>query len=230
MRKTLPEIKIEQFEGPYDLLIELARKQKMDLSDISLLKITESFLDSISKNNINADLQADFLVTAATLLLIKMRQLMPSLTEEEEEEITQLQSRLSEYELYRNISSEWFEKWDEDLLKEYVGPPRYKFEKKLPDIDSRDLNNCFDSLLGELKVPLFDAVKVRRSRISLKYCLQLFKKRLSKVKSINFQESFLSESSESGAMSFLAALELARRGEVELEQKKPYAPLTIKAS
>jgi segregation and condensation protein A len=83
MQNILPEVHIEQYEGPYDLLVELAKKEQISLSEISLKDLTDSFLEYIKKNNIDSEVVASFLIVASTLLLIKVRQMVPSSKVEE---------------------------------------------------------------------------------------------------------------------------------------------------
>src|SRR5690242_10489911 len=94
-------IKVEQFEGPYDLLLELIQQQKLDISTISLQAITDSFLIYVKGGEIAPETQADFLVVAATLLLLKIKRALPTLEPAEEEEISQLTDRVRIYQLYR---------------------------------------------------------------------------------------------------------------------------------
>ena len=86
MATLFPNIKLDNFEGPFDLLLELARANKVDLTKISLSKITDSFLQYINNHKLPDIIQADFAIVAATLLLLKLKLLLPSLTPEEEEE------------------------------------------------------------------------------------------------------------------------------------------------
>jgi chromatin segregation and condensation protein Rec8/ScpA/Scc1 (kleisin family) len=116
MQARLPDIKIEQFEGPYDLLVELAKKQQVSLSEISLLSITDSFIAYMQEHTMPTETLASFLVVASTLLLIKARQALPHLKSEEEEEINTLEEHLKLYEQYRKAAEELFEQWGRSRL------------------------------------------------------------------------------------------------------------------
>ena len=104
MQTVLPDVKIEQYEGPYDLLVELAKKEQISLSEISLKDVTDSFLTYIKEHVIDPEIIGSFLIVASTLLLIKVRQMVPSTRSEEEEEISDLHQRLAEYEQFRAAS------------------------------------------------------------------------------------------------------------------------------
>lgn len=91
-------IKTEKFEGPLGLLLQLIEKEELDITQVSLAKIAEEYIEHIKKLKItNPDETADFLVVAAKLLLIKSRALLPYLYPEEEEEILDLERQLKIY-------------------------------------------------------------------------------------------------------------------------------------
>ena len=82
-------IKIENFEGPLDLLCHLIDKNKMDIYDINLSEITDQYIDFIKQmEEMNSDVTSEFLVMSSTLLYLKSKHLLPK-NEEDEEEITE---------------------------------------------------------------------------------------------------------------------------------------------
>src|SRR3989304_7808956 len=90
-------VKLEKFEGPLDLLLDLIEKDKMDISDVSLSAITDEFLTYLVHfQEKSPSYLADFLVIAAKMILIKSKTLLPSfaVTEDEDREITELKERL----------------------------------------------------------------------------------------------------------------------------------------
>lgn len=92
------KVRNEQFEGPLDLLLSLIEKEQLDITQIALSKITGEYLEMIGEIEGNADELADFLVIAAKLLYIKSRELIPTVTTDEEEaEIEDLETKLREY-------------------------------------------------------------------------------------------------------------------------------------
>jgi len=101
-------VRLEQFEGPLDLLLNLIEERKMSISEISLAEVTDQYLRLLKSDPASVSLAqlADFLVVAARLILIKSRALLPgfALTEEEENEIRDLEIRLEEYKRYREVS------------------------------------------------------------------------------------------------------------------------------
>lgn len=99
-------IKLEKFEGPLDLLLELIEQQKLDVCEVALAQVTDQYLEVISHQELTPGDLADFLVVASRLLLLKSRVLLPmlNLTAEEEEEIQDLETALQEYRRYKNQS------------------------------------------------------------------------------------------------------------------------------
>jgi segregation and condensation protein A len=110
--QTLPRIELDQFEGPFDVLLYLIRTQELDIFDIPIVKITEqylAFLDQLTGQHL--ELAGEFIVMAATLIQIKSRMLIPVEVEaEEDEEIIEedprleLVEKLLEYRRFRDLS------------------------------------------------------------------------------------------------------------------------------
>ncbi|MEX0650063.1 MAG: ScpA family protein [Candidatus Andersenbacteria bacterium] len=230
MSAPLPTIKLENFEGPFDLLLELARKKKLDLTEISLREITEDFLQYVQSNNIPSGLQGDFLVVAATLLLLKVRQLAPSLTPEEEEEVYDLTERVKLYQLYRERATWLAARWDTRPLfpAAFWGTTQTPVQTQgMPVITIEDIRAAVERASRKLPKPLRpQAHLVRRGR-SLAECLSLFKERLQRVRKFTFQEAVHGASRQDTAVSFLAVLEMARKREVELRQETAFTTLLI---
>ena len=104
-------IKIENFEGPLDLLCHLIDKNKMDIYDIKISEITDQYIEYINEmEKMNLELTSEFLIMASTLLYLKSKGLLPS-QNEEEEEITEeeLIRRIIEYKKYKEITKNFRE-------------------------------------------------------------------------------------------------------------------------
>ena len=94
-------ISLDSYEGPIDLLLELARKQKVDLSDISILKLTEQYIIFINKyKDLHLEIAADYLVMAAWLTYLKSRLLLPKEEKTEDHTSEELEEALK-YQLLR---------------------------------------------------------------------------------------------------------------------------------
>lgn len=94
------DVKVEQFEGPLELLVRLIENEKLPITEVSLAAVTDQYLAQLSLRSADASLDdlADFLVVAARLLLIKSRKLLPQISVEEESEIKDLERRLKIYQ------------------------------------------------------------------------------------------------------------------------------------
>lgn len=101
------QIKLEKFEGPLDLLLRLIEDQRLDITQISLAKVTEQFLEYIKNSkNLRPTELADWLVVAAKLLVIKSKILVPTLelSPEEEQDANQLAWQLYQYQCYKQAA------------------------------------------------------------------------------------------------------------------------------
>lgn len=118
-------VKIENFEGPLDLLCHLIDKNKMNIYDIKLSEITDQYIDYInSMEAMNLEVTSEFLLMASTLLYLKSKNLLPSQVEEEKELTEEeLLRRIIEYKKYKEITK---------TLKEYY-QNNSKCIFKLPD-------------------------------------------------------------------------------------------------
>lgn len=101
------QVKLEKFEGPMELLLELIEKEELNITELSLAHVADQYLEFIKNNeNIQLDHLADFLSVASKLILIKSRALLPMLkfTDEEEGEIKDLTKQLEEYKKFKEAS------------------------------------------------------------------------------------------------------------------------------
>lgn len=227
----LPGIKLENFEGPFDLLVELARARRLDLSAISLSTITDDFLGYLKEHDLTGGLKGDFLVTASTLLLIKVRQLLPNLTAEEEEEVEQLTDRLRIYQLYRQQAEQIRQNfqlkslipagfWARETIREQT-PAHW------PSIAAKDLADLLEQVIARLPKPIHPQAHLTVFGRSLQECITLFTGRMKKVQRLIFQEAVGGYSRQDTAVSFLAVLELAKRKHVDLDQVQPFDNITV---
>ena len=114
LETTKYKLKLENFEGPLDLLCHLIDKNKMDIYDINLSEITDQYIDYINKmEKMNLEVTSEFLVMASTLLYLKSKNLLPSQVEDEkeltEEELLQ---RIIEYKKYKEITKKLKEMYE----------------------------------------------------------------------------------------------------------------------
>lgn len=232
MRQQLPDVKIEQFEGPYDLLLELAKKEKIKLSEVSLQCLTQEFLAYMKQHEIPAELIASFVMVASSLLLLKAKQVLPTLTEEEDEELTNFEERLALYAQYRTAAEKLGEMWNTAWLlpANFFGEGEYKVAydtSSFPSISASLLADVFQICIGRIPVPSQVRTHLTLRGRSLKELYSLFQERLEQTKKIVFQEAMRDMPRQEQAVSFLAILEMARNQEIMLEQPEPFAHLIL---
>ncbi len=155
------EFKINQFEGPLDLLLHLIDKNKFNIFDIPIVEITEQYLDYLNRmQEENLDVMSEFLVMAATLLDIKCRMLLPKEVNEEGEEEDprqELVEQLLEYKMYKYMSFELRDRqvdaarnlYREQRLPEEVAAYRQPvdYEELVGDMTLNKLHEIFKSIV-----------------------------------------------------------------------------------
>jgi len=112
-------VKTEIFEGPLDLLLSLIQKRKLLINEISLARITDDYIQFIQNSDRgNLKSNADFILVASTLLLIKSKSLLPTLdlTLEEETDIEELETRLKVYQKIKETEHFLLEKFCHDVI------------------------------------------------------------------------------------------------------------------
>lgn len=225
----LPVIKVEHFEGPFDLLLELARAHKVDLSTISLTRITDDFIAYVDEHQLSSDLQADFVVVATTLLLLKVRELIPTLSDEVPEEAIGLSDRLRLYQLYREQALALRQRWDTAQL--LPGPEQLHVEEtaSYPPYTPIALLLAMQRVIVNVKLPPDKRRHIRPHGKTLPECMALITHTLAQQSRVTFADVVADETSQTTAVTFLAALELARQQRVLLEQAELFSPIEVTA-
>ena len=125
-------VKINNFEGPLDLLCHLIDKNKMNIYDIALSQITDQYIEYLKEQEkLNLEIASEFLVMASTLLYLKSKSLLPK-QEEEEEEITEeeLIRRIIEYKKFKEISKVLKQNYMENSNRYYKIPEEIELTKQ----------------------------------------------------------------------------------------------------
>ncbi len=222
------DFKINDFEGPLDLLLHLIKESKMDIMNIEIELITKQYVDYLnSQERMNLEVSSEYLVLASELLEIKSKMLLPSTkTEEAEEEIDpreELVSRLLEYQVYKDITRVLQEK---ELLRKdiYTKAPENinNYIDEVHEIHGEasveDLINAFKKYY-QRKIdskPL--KTKVTVNEISVSSRRHDIKRILKSKKRISFFELFPVVSKEYVVATFLAVLEMAKNRELVITQ------------
>src|ERR1041385_6609161 len=135
------QVKLQVFEGPFDLLLHLIAKRELDIYEVSLATITEEYLDYIkSMQDLDLEVATEFLIVAATLIEIKAARLLPGPPIDEEaalalSERDMLIARLLEYRAYKDAASRLAEMMSQNAgyIGRAAGPGR-EFDHLCPDL------------------------------------------------------------------------------------------------
>jgi segregation and condensation protein A len=231
------KIKTEKFEGPLDLLLNLIEKKKLLINDFTLSEITDDFVNYVSTlGKVSATKVSDFLVVASTLILIKSRSLLPSLTLEqsEEDDIRDLETRLKILKLIKDISTSVGERFQKLIRfkKKHVKVLQPKFSPS-PELNPHNMRIV---MLGVINTfPKFEVKKEAKIKktISLEDTMNRLINRVKRNIKMSFSE--FSGKKEKGErvnviISFLAVLELVKRGFISANQEKKYEEINLEST
>lgn len=231
-------IKIENFEGPLDLLCHLIDKNKMDIYDIKISEITDQYIEYLNQmEQMNLDITSEFLIMASTLLYIKSKGLLPK-QQEETEELTEeeLIKRIIDYKKYKEISKklkESYEIFSNRLFKlgENIELPKQKLEKEYtPEIIPEVYKNIIDKNKNRLNQ---NAENIKRIAITDTYTVaskvkEMFKELLHKPKFVFNKMYTLSKRNRVEVVTaFTGLLELTRRSKVTATQEKLFGDIVV---
>ena len=225
--------KINEFEGPLDLLLHLIKENKMDIMNIEIELITEQYITYLNEQEkMNLEIKSEYLVMASELIELKSKLLLPNqkAETEEDEEVDpreELVNRLLEYQAYKEITNVLKEK--EELRKEiYTKSPEniknYVEEnsKLSSDITLDDLVEAFKKYLERKKESKPLKTKVTTNEISVSSRRLEIKSILKKKPRVSFFELFPVLNKEYIVATFLAILEMAKNKELKITQEKNF--------
>ncbi len=224
-------VKLQQFEGPLDLLLELIESEKLEISTLSLATVTDGYLAHLHANaEIPPEELADFLVVATRLLFLKSRLLLPFLNLGEEEQVGDLESQLRIYKEYLDASK---------TIEAMIGKRRFLFvHEKLPHIDigfappekfdTAQMVAFYRGVLARLE-PLVKVPKaVVEKTVSIHEKIQHIQAMISKASQLSFRHVLLgTESKTEIVVSFLALLELVKQRSVSVSQDVRWGDIVI---
>lgn len=230
------KFKLNQFEGPLDLLYHLIKVAKIDIRDIFISEITEQYMAMMTDiDQIDMDKAADFTLMAATLLEIKSKRLLPKpqvVQEADEEDLEEkFYRRFEEYKLYKEASEKL--KNFEDIGKFYKKPDesageyRYELPEKL-SVDA--LISAFSNLLHKVsvKAETITERKIEKDRFTVAEKIAQIKDSLLMKPKFKFNELFEQDYSKSEIINtFLALLELLKMQVVKVEQGSTFGDIDI---
>lgn len=231
-------IKIENFEGPLDLLVHLIDKNKMNICDVNLSEITDQYIAYIKEfESANLEIASEFLVMASTLLYIKSKTILPNYNEQEDElSEEELLQRIIDYKKYKEITKKLKEMYNCNAVRYYktaeeIQLPKQKIEKNYEatqisdiyeQIVERNLNKFNENAKNIEKIAITDTYTVA-SKVK-----EMLKELIKKPRFVfNALFSLQRCNKEEVVTAFSGLLELSRRNKVITEQPELFGDISV---
>jgi segregation and condensation protein A len=235
-------VRLDNFTGPFDLLLQLISKHKLDVTEVALHQVTDEFLAYLRALGDAWDLDetSEFLVVAATLLDLKAARLLPAAAVEDEEDLALLEARdllfarLLQYQAFKQAAAHLAElvaaggrRWPRAVTLE----PRYA--RALPDlvlgIGPQRLAGIAARALAPKPVPVVPTGHLHQMRVSVREHAAVLRERLLRAGTASFRSLCRDcRSTLEVVARFLALLELYREGMVSFEQVQALGELTVR--
>ena len=231
---------LDGWEGPLDLLLNLARAQKVDLAQISILQLVEQYLTYLAEARaLKLEIAADYLVMAAWLAYLKSCLLLPKDPEQDpspEEIALRLQMRLQRLDAMREAGARLLgrDRGGRDVFLRGAPEGLRLIRKANWQVRDFDLFAAYGAVRARTQ-PAMHVIHAR-SVMTLEEALDRVSAMIGMALDWTFLESFLPVTQDPQfrrsclASSFLAMLELARRGRLDIDQEEPFSPIKLKAA
>lgn len=227
------QVKLEKFEGPLELLLELIEKEKLNITELNLARVADQYLEYIRDNqSIHLENLADFLSVAAKLILIKSRSLLPILkfSEEEEDEIEDLAQQLLEYKKFKEISVKirklalenhvCYSKLPYQGIRSVFYPPE--------DVNAYDLKKYFQKVLAEIPIASVLEEELVGEIITLEERISDLEVTLRNKVETCFSELVAQAKDKVDVIiSFLAMLEMVKQRMIKVDQKELFQEIRL---
>ncbi len=232
-------VKLSVYDGPLDLLLDLIKKNEMDIYDIPMAEITRQYLDYLNQmRQLDLEVAGEFLVIAATLIYIKSKMLLPQEDDEEDDELgdprAELVRRLLEYQAFKGAAKEL------GLLEDERGKmfTRQIADYYLTDLDSEEAGiDTFSANLYDL-VSAFQKVLAKTGRtemhevyeevVSIEEKMMQIKTLLTENRRVLFSKLFSAHWTRNELIAtFLAMLEIVRTRFARVRQETQYGEILI---
>ena len=236
-------LQLEDFEGPFDLLLHLVRVSKMDIYTINIKEVIAQYLDfiqSIPKEDL--DSSSEYLVMASELVHLKSKMLVKK-NDEEEEEVTEfniaseedLREKLISYEKYKNMS-DTFRDLEENRLDYYTKVPEnlrdYMDEDEKvvnSDVSLNELLNAFLEMQKRVNLEKPITTKVMQKEYSVKERIKEIRSLLKIKKRVEFTELFEEFTKQNIVVTFLSLLDMSKNKEITLKQDKIFSTILVES-
>ena len=231
------QFQLERYEGPLDLLLDLIRKQEINIYDIPIAQITAQYLEYMQKAmELDIDLSSEFVYTAATLIHIKSKMLLPDDPElaaisPDEDPRKELVERLIEHERFRNAAEMLYQKrvieealWSNPHIQQFLS----EGDTQTLAVTVFDLVKTFQAVLERLKNR--PAYEVAPEDVSVSDMIHYVQQELGRTRREPLSALWLfaqQRSTRAMICLFLALLELVKRRAVELTQSEAFGDIGL---
>lgn len=236
-------IKIENFEGPFDLLLHLIKKNQMNIYEVKISEITSQYISYLkTMEEMDLEIASEFVVIAATLLEIKSKELLPKITKEDEEESDEVDSkeelieRLVQYKKFKEVAK-FLSKKENKEGEVYAKVPEIIEEDKVLDLKellknitllklynifSEIINNYYNKQNLGNKIPKKISIDKYKIEDKMEYLQHIFRhQKRNSFSDIVFQ----CESKVEVIVTFLAMLELVRLKRIKVLQENNFTEI-----
>ncbi len=234
-------VTLSNFEGPFDLLLQLIARHKLDVTEVALSRVTDDFIAHVKAGGAVWDLEvtSSFLVVAATLLDLKAARLLPSGEVDDEEDLALLEARdllfarLLQYRAFKQLAA-WVAERIEAESKVFVRTAGLEpqFAVLLPEVTipggARRLARIAGRLFSPPKVAEVSLAHLHAPVVSVAEQAQLIADRLRRAEGMTFRRLCADADRVTTVARFLALLEMFKEGAVAFEQLTPLGELTIR--
>lgn len=224
-------VKLEAFEGPMDLLLYLIKKDEIEIKDIPIASITEQYLEYLTlMRELDISIAGDFLVTAATLIYIKSKMLLPPAPKIEGEEDlnedprAELIERLLEYQKFKSAAQMLHSRGEIEAASFTRGA--LETDKSNPEVSATvfDLLRVFREILKRAESEA--QMEIQREEVTMSEKLAQINARLDSGEEINVRELFeMSRTKREMILTFLAFLELVKEFKIHLTQRELFGEI-----
>lgn len=237
-------LQIQDFEGPFDLLLHLIKQSKMDIYTINISDIIEQYLNFInSLDKFDIDKSSEYLVMSSELIHLKSKMLINKNNDDELEENEDeysikdeedLRNKLIEYDRYKNMS-ETFRVLEENRLDYYTKVPEnikeYAIDEKIinSEVSVDELINAFLEMQKRINYEKPVITKITRKEFSVKERIIQIRNLLKEKKKVDFIELFDIITKENVVVTFLSLLDMSKNSEITIKQDKIFGTIIIES-
>lgn len=221
---------LETFEGPLDLLLYLIQKQNLDILNIPIAQITQQYLHYINlMQELQLELASEYLSMASLLLEIKSRLLLPQPNPKTEQDTRrQLVQQLEEYAIFKHAAKilNDFPMLGRDVFLTEVFVPEVVQPKIPPAVTLNALLKAMQDIL--LRREFFASHHISRETLSVRERMTFVMELLNSQSVVDFRCCFTGAEARTGVVvAFLAILELAKEGLLNIHQHRAFAPISL---